>query len=854
MSPAEVRPEQPPSPMRGLHLATLSAFAIAQPVYALLGPHPTFFVAHGAGPKEILHLILLLSALLPVCLAAVGFFFLGLAGRTGRILHCGLVFLLVLLALYPGTRAITEVSDLPGILLAALLGAGFTLGYARLPAFRTGLTFASPTIALFPLFFLFVSPVQKLVFVQAESARAHAAVERPIPIVLVVFDELSPNYLLNEEGKIDDVRYPNFAALAETSHWFRRATTVSDGTNKAVPAILSGSYYHQDGETRKIPARVDYPHNLFTLLDGIYGFNVVESLTALAPPQSDPAPHRRSAGRYDALFLDAAIAYLHVIAPPSLSNGLPNVSQDWGGFLARPVEAPTSASASTNDGGPRPKKREWFDSREQFSDFVSATRTTRQPSLNFLHTIFPHVPFEYLPSGKRYGRHDIAGLRSEVWENDDAKVRLGFQRHLLQLGYTDKLLGELIADLQASGLYEAALFIVTADHGVSFRAGRSRRGINEINYGEIAPVPLFIKLPGQQTGLVSDRRAEVTDILPTIADVIGATLPWPVDGSSLFDTEFPDRSEIVVNAWAEVEVVFQHSELDSERKKSRDRMLSIFGSGATRPNGLFEIGPKPELVGKAIGSDLFAKASRFRSKLEQPAFLDEVDLGAQFIPAYVRGRVMGDADADPPREVAIAVNGQVFATARTSSGGWFGVMLPEKAFRDGHNEVDLFAIEQDQTGQTGLFRTEGMLSGYALDGQNMIELATGESNPLVPKQVGYWRRLPANEEDRTVALAGWAADVEAGQLVDSLLIFIDGRLVHEGPTEIDRPDVSKSLQNEALRKSGFEIVLPRQTLNNARETRVIASSEGVFSEVHFVKATIGTLQDTQAEADPAEGG
>ena len=838
MPPEEVRREQSSSSMRGLHLATLSAFGIAQPVYAMLGPHPTFFVAHDASPGEILHLALLLSALVPACLAAIGFLLCRLAGRTGRVVHCGLLFLLVMLTVYPGTQDITEVSDVPGILVTALLGAGFTLGYWRLSAFRTGLTFASPAIALFPVFFLFFSPVQKLVFVQTESTRTHTAVERPIPIVFVVFDELSPNYLLNEKEEIDEVRYPNFAALAETSHWFRRATTVSDGTIKAVPAILSGSYYHQEGETPKIPTRADYPNNLFNLLDGVYGFNVGESLTDLAPPQPESVTKRRPTGRYNALLLDSAIAYLHVVSPPSLAHRLPNVSQDWGGFLARASEAPTPVSASTNGEAARPQKKEWFDNREQFSDFVAATRTTRQPSLNFLHTIFPHVPFEYLPSGKRYGRHDIAGLSSEVWEDDDSKVRLGFQRHLLQLGYTDKLLGELIADLQASGLYEETLLIITADHGLSFRAGRHRRGIDEVNYGEIAPVTLFIKLPGQGEGVASDRRVEVIDILPTIADIIGATLPGPVDGFSVFDPEFPDRSQVVLNTWGEVEVVVRYSELDSARREVRERMLTIFGSGATRPNGLYEIGPRPELLGKTIGSDFFPTTSAFRSKIEQPALFHYVDLGTRFIPAYVRGRVTEENDGDPPQEVAIAVNGQIFATARTSAGGWFGVILPENAFRDGQNDLDVLAIEKDRTGHTVLLRTKEGLSGFALDGQNITDLATGESSHLVSKKAGYVRRLPTNQEDGTAVLAGWAADVEAGRLVDSLLVFVDGHLVHEGRTEIDRPDVSKSLQNEALQKSGFEILLPRQTLKQSRETRVIASSNGVFSEVHFLTAPI----------------
>ena len=59
-------------------------------------------------------------------------------------------------------------------------------------------------------------------------------------MVLIVFDELPLAALLNERGQIDAKRFPNFAALARDSDWFRNAVTVADTTEQAVPAIFSG--------------------------------------------------------------------------------------------------------------------------------------------------------------------------------------------------------------------------------------------------------------------------------------------------------------------------------------------------------------------------------------------------------------------------------------------------------------------------------------------------------------------------------------------------------------------------------------------------------------------------------------
>ena len=57
---------------------------------------------------------------------------------------------------------------------------------------------------------------------------------------MVVLDELPLTSLLARNGRIDRFRYPNFAGLARASTWYSNATTVSDATKFAIPAILDG--------------------------------------------------------------------------------------------------------------------------------------------------------------------------------------------------------------------------------------------------------------------------------------------------------------------------------------------------------------------------------------------------------------------------------------------------------------------------------------------------------------------------------------------------------------------------------------------------------------------------------------
>ena len=71
------------------------------------------------------------------------------------------------------------------------------------------------------------------------------------------------------------------------------------------------------------------------------------------------------------------------------------------------------------------------------------------------------------------------------------------QRHLAQVGFADRLVGDLIARLREVGAYDKALVIITADHGASYREGRSRRRPQpqRQNLSDILQVPILVKLP-----------------------------------------------------------------------------------------------------------------------------------------------------------------------------------------------------------------------------------------------------------------------------------------------------------------------------------------------------------------------
>ena len=216
--------------------------------------------------------------------------------------------------------------------------------------------------------------------------------------------------------------------------------------------------------------------------------------------------------------------YLHLVLPENLTYRLPDIRYGWTWRLGHPVR--------------------------QFDAFLESVPEPGKPGLHFIHIQIPHLPWVYLPSGKRYlpGGDMALFSRRGIWTRDENLVTLAYQRHLLQVGFADRLLGRLLRELKTNDLYDRSLIVVASDHGVSFQPGGSRRHLTETNFKDILAVPLLIKAPHQKEGRVSDRPTRTTDILPSIADNLGVPTPWPTDGIPVTETEVPADRDLASTA------------------------------------------------------------------------------------------------------------------------------------------------------------------------------------------------------------------------------------------------------------------------------------------------------------------
>jgi hypothetical protein len=672
------------------NLAVLSAFAIAQPLFDLLGRNPEFFAARGSSGFDIISFSVLLVVVPPLVLIAIELL-LGLIGEPLRVVaHALFVAVLMALIAVQFLKDALDASDVVLILLALAIGAGFAFLHARSEPVQLFLKVLTPAPLVLLALFLFSSQISELAFPDEAKARSIGGVARA-PIVMVLLDELPTNTLVDSQGGLDTARFPGFAELARDATWFKNAYTVYDSTERAQPAIMDGNLPARD----KQPISSDHPNSLFSLFAKTHRMNVSEEATTVCSRDlcEDARLDESYGSRMSSMAEDLGLVWLHVVSPPNIEADLTSVSENWGNFggdqetAEEPVTEQTeglNTRANLNSGRPA-----------RFQEWIDAIEPGRRPSLNLKHTLLPHVPWQYLPSGAIYRRAPndaIPGLSNHAYE-DQGQLDVLLQRHYLQTGFTDLMLRRLWGKLKRDGMWDDSLIVVLADHGVAFPHDRQRRRLTRQTAAAIAPIPLFIKAPGQKKGKVDDAWVETIDILPTMFDLLNLDPKVKMDGKSALSHEVQERDELrflIRNTFDVLRI--PAAQFERERQAIIDRNLRLFGTGREGPERIYRIGPHQELIGQPAS----AAGKKLQAELSYAQDYENVDPESAYIPTHVVGRVRGGGDER--RDIAVAVNGAIVAVGNTftleagDEGELVSVMVPESAFRRGRNRVEVYEV------------------------------------------------------------------------------------------------------------------------------------------------------------------
>jgi hypothetical protein len=755
--------------VHGARLTVLSCFALAEPLLDILGRNPEFFSVRRSTSAQIVLFALFIVFVPPAVLLAAELLVRVFSRRAADLLHVFFVAALVAVIVLHALTNRVSMSGVSALVLAAAVGVLGALLYRRSAPVGSFLTVLVPVPFIFLALFLFDSDASKLVFVKHPHVAEHT-IHSTTPVVLIVFDEFDPIALMNRDEGIDAARYPNFAALARQSTWYHSATTVQWLTEQAVPALLTGILPPKGHQL--LPIYADHPNNVFTLLGGSYRVRAVESLTQLCPQSlckevrgASPSAVTDTTG---SLANDAGIVYLHLLLPEPYSEEIPAISDSWGNFGKAEAQEKQQAAGPLEPCG------------RNVCRFASTFSRAGKPTLYVLHSLLPHVPYLYLPSGRRYGVQAplLRGIDHNVPQGDWPAIQ-GYQRFLLQSEYTDRALGLLVRRLKAKGIFDRALVIVTADHGVSYRTGEPRRKPTPGNLQDIAFMPLFVKLPHQHTGRVDNGFAQTIDIVPTIARVLGARIPWHVDGKPLVGRQLARDGTVAVRLGNGTVQTARLSKLLARRHQALLRQISIFGS---TPASILRIGPDANLIGQPLSRLPVEPSENAGVDLDGRELLNVVDKRTDLLPTWIQGGLTGEHEQN--EEIAIAVNGRIAAMTRTFQGvdgTGFGGMVPESALRNGKNAVTILVVRHEG-GRRAFEALRGTNETTELVRRGGVELIRSSDGTPIPIRAHGLRGHVQVKPGTLDVFDGWAAVPSLLHRADSVIVFADGKEIFSSPT------------------------------------------------------------------------
>lgn len=692
-------PQQTTAPSwraEALHLFALSGFAFAQPLFDVLRSNTTFFVAHGTDAKGLiafaLGLVLLPAGIAVGVIALVRLVSARVAGALHLIAVGGLTALIAApLARRPGLGTLTSAAA------CVLIGAIAVVAYARVSGvrrFASILAFAP--IAFLALFFLTPS-VRDLVAGAPALDRAAPRQHGEHPVVMLVMDEFSQGSLLQPDGTIDAERVPNFARLARRATWYPNATTNANATQNALPTTLTGAF-PKTGPTHP-PVHATHPDNAFSLLQASHDLHVDEWVTSLCTRAVCPQrPNTYSGPKH--LASDTALVYLHVVLPQRMRDTLPPLGHQWAGFFANP--------ADTNERLLRIPARVrsvarlilgWLDDdrlrsyqNTRFRAFLDTIEPSDPPRFSFLHIGLPHQPWHLLPGGEPYDPQHTPGLdRTNLRWASARFANAGLQRYMLQVKAMDRLVGEMIDRLDEVNLWDDTLVIVLADHGLTFATGHTVRDVRG-REGDVLPIPLFVKYPQQRRAAVDRRNAEIVDVVPTIADVLGIDVRWRVDGSSL---DGPDPERPLKRVWVAGRALTYHIDVARTKTHISDRIRDLFGAGSRSPDDVFAFGPHRRLIGRHLKGLPLENGRRIAVDLDGASRWQDYDPRGPFVPARPTGRISGTTRVE---WLLVAVNDTIAGMGQPwfdGTTGRFEVMVSDRYLTRGRNTLTFVAIDED---------------------------------------------------------------------------------------------------------------------------------------------------------------
>lgn len=454
---------------------SVATLAVASPVYLTLLEHPSLSLAFRLAfyvqvvPTAVLTIADL--ALTRLTKSAIWW------ARWRAVLY-----FIALLGFVREVQVWSEVVPRRLIVVAILLGLVALVILAR-PAIGVFLAAFAPALVLWTLYMGYTN----VVFAPPSTARGVSADSHGPPVFILLFDELDRGVLM-PSGHVE-AEFSNFRRLSEDSVVFTNSTSNYWKTCYSVTSLLTG---------RLLP-RLDFQAS--DCFQEIGDFRETNLFSLLARRRQVRVYGQFMRYCFDPAFRCGGTAELQVRYPylSLLQHYLPDEIRRPAGLTAILGYADHTYTLPV------------------FNQFLSEIEPSRAPgTVSYLHVLLPHSPYVFDETG-RVHRAPPRGR----WKDKSEYVTL-LRNYKRQVRFLDRLLGRFIAKLEAAGLYEKSIIVVTSDHGfTSFRDFAPPEVVDGIEINNARPrVPLIVHAPQLRPG-VSTTDYQHVDFKGTVLALLG---------------------------------------------------------------------------------------------------------------------------------------------------------------------------------------------------------------------------------------------------------------------------------------------------------------------------------------------
>jgi arylsulfatase A-like enzyme len=272
---------------------------------------------------------------------------------------------------------------------------------------------------------------------------------------------------------------PRLDAFAQEAVVFRHAYAQAPNTPRSVPSFLTSRYPSQlavDKQFKDYATILDDNETLFEVLKHA-GFRTMGESSHF-------------------YFCDDRCEGVKNTDGAAMRTHITQGADEWDNSGALPIPGSNHDSA-----GPRVVAK----TIKKLDELASGN----QKFAMIVHLFEPHSTYvEH--EGFAYKEHGTAAL---------------VEKYDYEIAYEDALIGQLIDELDKTGLAKTTTVVVMADHGEAFGVHAGEAGFfhGMSLYDELLHVPLIFRVPGGKKACTRDDVVQLVDLAPTIAALFGAT-------------------------------------------------------------------------------------------------------------------------------------------------------------------------------------------------------------------------------------------------------------------------------------------------------------------------------------------